>query len=107
MTASDLAIKQQDRTPESGLHFNEFSRAMIAVSQMAADACILPISSLLSLGFAIVTRHHEDIYFYLYVLPTVAATVVLVLSLARSGVYDVFNTISRLGVLGSTIRRVL
>ena len=107
MTVSDIPVEQRGRKTAGTLHFTEFSRTMIAVAQMAADGCIVPISSLLSLSFVIFVQRHDNINFYLYAPPTIAATVGLVFSLARSGVYDVFNTFGCLGVLRSTFRRVL
>jgi Undecaprenyl-phosphate glucose phosphotransferase len=74
---------------------------------MAIDSLIVPISSFLSLGFTIFALRHDSINFYIYVLPTAAATIVLVFNLARSGVYDTFNAPSVLGALRSTIRRLL
>src|SRR5438874_2753204 len=103
MTVSDLAIKHREPTTGDSLRFNEFSRSIIPVAQMAADACILPLSSLLSLGFAIIAGRHDGANFYLYAPPTIAATVLLILNLAHSGVYDVFNRTSRLEILRSTI----
>jgi Undecaprenyl-phosphate glucose phosphotransferase len=103
MTVSDISVEQRDGRTASALQFADFSRTMITVAQMAADSCIVLISSLLSLGFAIFARRHADIDFYLYFPPTVGATVVLIFSLARSGVYDVFNTFDRVGILKSTI----
>jgi Undecaprenyl-phosphate glucose phosphotransferase len=107
MTVSDIPIEQRDRETAGTLHFTEFSRTMIAVAQMVADGCIVPISSFLSLSLVIFVQRHDNINFYLYAFPTVAATVGLVFSLARSGVYDVFNTVDRPGVLRSTFRRLL
>jgi Undecaprenyl-phosphate glucose phosphotransferase len=74
---------------------------------MATDGFIVPIASFLALGFTSFVLRHDGIHFYLYVLPTAAATVVLVFNLARSGVYDIFNASSRLGVLSAIIRRLL
>jgi Undecaprenyl-phosphate glucose phosphotransferase len=103
MTVSELGIKHRKPTTGDSRRFNEFSRAVIPIAQMAADAFILPFLSLSSLGFAIFARHHDGVNFYLYAPPTIAATMLLILSLAHSGVYDVFNTTSRLEVLKSTI----
>jgi Undecaprenyl-phosphate glucose phosphotransferase len=107
MTVSDIPVYQSDRKLVSAAHFNESSRTMVAVAQMAADGSIVLISSLLSLSFVIFVLRHDNINFYLYAPPTVAAAVGLVFSLARSGVYDVFNTFGCLGVLRSTLRRVI
>jgi Undecaprenyl-phosphate glucose phosphotransferase len=74
---------------------------------MAIDSLIVPISSFLSLSFTIFVFRHEGVHYYLYALPTAAATIVLVFNLARSGVYDTFNAPSLLGALRTTIRHLL
>jgi Undecaprenyl-phosphate glucose phosphotransferase len=107
MTVSDIPVEQRDRKTAGTLHFTEFSRTMIAVAQMIADGCTVPISSFVSLSFAIFVQRHDNVNFYLYAAPTVGATVGLVFGLARSGVYDVFNVVDRLGILRSTFRRLL
>jgi Undecaprenyl-phosphate glucose phosphotransferase len=106
MTIEDTYVGKRNGKTLGSLYFPEISRTTITIAQMAADGCLVPISSLLSLSFAVFARRHDHIDLYLYVPPTVAATVVLVFSLARSGIYDVFNTFSRVGVLRSTIRRL-
>jgi Undecaprenyl-phosphate glucose phosphotransferase len=106
MTVNDIAIYERGRKVVSA-HFNEFSRTMIAVAQMAVDGCVVPIASFLSLSFTILVQRHENINLLLYFPPTVAATIGLVIGLARSGVYDVFNTFGCLWVLRSTFRRLL
>jgi hypothetical protein len=94
MTVRDVLVRQNDNNVAGALRsssrFNEFSRTAIAIAQMATDGLIVPIASFLALGFTIFVLRHEGIHFYLYVLPTAAATVVLVFNLARSGVYDTF-----------------
>ena len=111
MTVRDALVGHKDRNAVGAmrgfLRFNDFSRTGIAVAQMAADSFILPTSSFLSLSFTIFVLRHDGIDFYLYVLPTAAATIVLVFKLARSGVYDIVNAANRFGVLRSTIRRLL
>jgi len=111
MTGWDTLVRHKDRNAVGALRgflrSNEFSRTAIAGAQMAVDSLIVPISSFLSLSFTIFVLRHEGIHFYLYVLPTAAATIVLVFNLARSGVYDTFNALSLLGALRSTIRRLL
>lgn len=107
MTVSDICVEQFDERTRGAKHFSQFRRTVIAAAQMAGDACILLASSFLSLSFAILARHHNAINVFLYVPPTIAATVVLIFSLARSGIYDVFNKFSSLGVLRATIRRLL
>src|SRR5215472_7194002 len=111
MTVRDVLVRHKDRNAVGALraflHVNEFSRSMIAAAQMATDSFIVPISSFLSLSFTIFVLRHDGIHFYLYVFPTAAATIVLVFNMARSGLYDIFSTASRLGMLRSTIRRLL
>lgn len=107
MTVSDISVEQVDERPRGAKHFGQFRRTVIAAAQMAADACILLASSFLSLSFAILARRHYSINVFLYFPPTIAATVVLIFSLARSDIYDVFNTFCPLGVLRATIRRLL
>jgi Undecaprenyl-phosphate glucose phosphotransferase len=109
MTVWD-ALVHKDRNAVGALHgvlWSKSSRTAIAGAQMAIDSLIVPISSFLSLGFTIFVLRHEGIHFYIYVLPTAAATIVLVFNLARSGVYDTFSAPSLLGSLRSTIRRLL
>src|ERR1700751_3211553 len=111
MTVWDALVRHRHRNTVDALRrflrSNEFSRTAIAGAQMAVDSLIEPISSFLSLSFTIFVLRHEGINFYLYVLPTAAATIVLVFNLARSGVYDTFDAPSLLGALRSTIRRLL
>ena len=107
MTASDTPIEQRDRRPAGTLGFDEFSRTMITVAQMVADGCIISITSFLSLGFSIFVLRHDNINFYMYILPTAGATVVFVFSLARAGICDVFSTSTRYAILRSTIRHLL
>jgi hypothetical protein len=111
MTVRDALVGRKDRNAVGAmrgfLRFNDFSRTGIAVAQMAADSIILPISSFLSLSFTIFVLRHDGIDFYLYVLPTAAATIVLVFNLARSGVYDILNAAGRFGVVRFTIKRLL
>jgi Undecaprenyl-phosphate glucose phosphotransferase len=111
MTVWDTLVRHKDRNAvgalRSFLWSNEFSRTGIAVAQMAVDSLIVLISSCLSLTFTIFALRHDGIHFYIYVLPTAAATIVLVFNLARSGVYDTVNAPSLSGALRSTIRRLL
>jgi Undecaprenyl-phosphate glucose phosphotransferase len=107
MTVNDIPIYQRDRKVISAAHFNQFSRTMMTVAQMAADGCVVPIASFLSLSFAIFVQRHENINFQLYIPPTVAVALGLVFGLACSGVYDVFNTFGCVGILRSTFRRLL
>jgi Undecaprenyl-phosphate glucose phosphotransferase len=111
MTVRDVLERESDRNAIgavlSRVRFDEFRRTGIAIAQMATDGLLVPISASLSLCFTTFVLRHEGIHFYLYVFPTVAATVVLVFNFARSGAYDIFNTYGRLGLLRSTIRRLL
>jgi Undecaprenyl-phosphate glucose phosphotransferase len=80
---------------------------MLAIVQMVADCCVVQISSFLSLGFTIFWRHHEYIRIYLYVVPTIATTILLICSLARSGVYNVFYMVNLVRLLSTTIVRLV
>jgi len=95
MTVWDALIRHKDRSVvgvlRGFLRSNELSRTAIAGAQMAVDSLVVPISSFLSLGFTVFALRHDGIHFHIYVLPTAAATIVLVFNLARSGVYNTFN----------------
>src|SRR5438874_10655464 len=106
MAVEDTYAGERNGKAAGALYLTEVNRTTIAIAQLAADGCLVSFSSLLSLSLAIFVQRHDHINFYLYVPPTVAATVVLVFCLARSGVYDVFNTFGRLEVLRSTFRRL-
>src|SRR5438128_8704414 len=99
MTVSEFPVQEKETKVVSALYLNELSRTVVAVAQMVADGCIVAISSFFSLSFAILMHLHDHIDVYLYIPPTVAATIGLVLGLARSGCYDVFNTLGRLGAV--------
>lgn len=103
----DMSAGQKSQRPAGALYFSEVSRTMIALVQMAVDSCTVSISSFLSLSYATSVLRHEDINFNLYILPTAALTVIVVFNLARSGVYNVFNTLSGFEVLRCTTRRLL
>jgi Undecaprenyl-phosphate glucose phosphotransferase len=111
MTVRDILVRPKQYNAvdalHPSLHLNEFNRTLVAAVQMLADGCIVPIASFLSLSFAIFVLRHDDIRFCLYVPPTFAVTVILIFSLARSGVYDVFNTSSPFALLKSTFKRLL
>jgi Undecaprenyl-phosphate glucose phosphotransferase len=106
MTVSDIPIARKDPKPFTSFNLDEFSRTVVAGAQMAADALILTTLSFLSLGVVVYLRRHEGISYYLYLFPTIGASLTLVFSLARSGVYDVFNAFDRIGALRSTVRRL-
>jgi Undecaprenyl-phosphate glucose phosphotransferase len=107
MTVSDIPIARTERETERVTNFDKYSRTVITAVQMAADSLILTTLSFFSLGLVIFIQRHDGIHYYLYCFPTIGASVTLVFSFARSGVYNVFNAFDHIRVLRSTVKRLL
>jgi Undecaprenyl-phosphate glucose phosphotransferase len=109
MTVGDMLISTKVRNTPRFLNFDDVSRSGIAAAQMAVDGLILIALSYVALSFAIFLEHHEPGYieYYLYLYPTIGATVTMVFTFARSGVYNVFNALDATGVLRVTVKRLV
>src|SRR5436190_15905652 len=106
MAVEDTFAGERNGQAAGAVYLTDINRTTIAIAQMAADGCLVSFSSLLSLSFAAFARRHDHIDLYLYIPPTVMATVVLIFILVRSGAYDPFNPFSRFVILQSTIRSI-
>src|SRR6516225_3341357 len=111
MHLADMAVTREDgnalRNAIKGSYFHELTPTVAAGVQMASDVAILTTLSFLSLASVIYFMQHEGITYYLYLLPTSGAVVVLVLGFARAGAYDVFLTNDRTSVLSSTVTQLV
>ena len=107
MTIGEISISGKKRNTRGTLNFSELNRTLIAGAQMAADAFIITTLSFASLGLIVFLQHHEGIRYYLYLLPTIGVTVIVIVIFARRGVYDVFNASTRMGVVIRTIRHFM
>ena len=88
------------------LRLDRMSRTEIAAFQMIADGLILTILSYVSLSVVIFVNHHEKHYieyYYLYLIPTIGATLIALFLFARSGVYNVINGSTNSRILVSTL----
>jgi Undecaprenyl-phosphate glucose phosphotransferase len=101
MTVGDMPIAGSDRKTSRTLHFEEASRTLIAVVQMIGDGLILTISSYASLNLVMYMEHHEIRYLFdfPYFVTTIGTTAIMILSFARTGVYDAFEEFKRIGIL--------
>ena len=77
----------------------------MAGAQMAGDGLILTLVSYLSYRLVLYPYHQfEYIEYFPYFLLTVGTTILMILSFALSGVYDVFDERNSVVILRSTIK---
>jgi Undecaprenyl-phosphate glucose phosphotransferase len=109
MSVGDIPIPEKDRRASRTFNFNELNRTIFAVAQMLADGVTLIVLSYVSLSIALFVGRHDPRYgeYYIYLIPTLAATVSMVFAFARSGVYNVFNASDHIGVIKSTVKHLL
>jgi len=108
MSIQGPALTHNVHKSDRSLQLGKLSRIAFSVIQIAADAICLASLSFFSLRWVI--HSHTVIGLlpaYLYLVVTVATSVIMILSFAHSGIYNVFDsTLSRVGVLHATARRV-
>ena len=109
MTVSDIPIAGHDRQAPRASNFCELSRTLIAIVQMAGDGFIVIMLSYVSLVFALFIQNYNTrhIEYFVYFIPTVGMTAIMILRFAHSGVYDVFTAVDRYGILMSTVKRLV
>ena len=101
MTVGDIPTAANDRKISTTFNFDEVSRTLIAVVQMAGDALVLTTLSYASLRLVTYIEHHETVYLFnfAYFASTVGASTIMICGFARSGVYDLFEEFKRIGIL--------
>jgi Undecaprenyl-phosphate glucose phosphotransferase len=101
MTVGDIPIEGTDRRISRTFNLDESSRTLIAVAQMVGDGFVFTILSYASLSLVTYMEHHEIRYLFdlPYLASTAGTTIILILTFARSGVYDVFDEFKRIGIL--------
>ena len=99
-------LSVRDRETFITFKLDGLSRTAIAISQMAGDGLILTILSYASLSFVMLLDRHDKHYieYYIYLAPTIGATLVCVFIFARSGIYNILNGYSHSRILISTIK---
>jgi len=109
MTVGDIPIAGNDRKNSRRFNFDEFSRTLIAAAQMVGDGFILTTLSYISLSFVTHVQSHETggTEYLPYVILTVATTITMIFSFARSGAYDVSDAFNCVGILRSTVKRLV
>src|SRR5437588_2210292 len=109
MSIGEFSIAERQPETRSSFKIREVSRTVIAAAQMTVDGVTLVILSYVSLSFAIVVGHHDPNYieYLVYLIPTISATLLMVVIFARSGVYDVLNNIGYIRVLRSTLKHLV
>jgi Undecaprenyl-phosphate glucose phosphotransferase len=105
MAVRSIPTAGNNRKTSENISSHELSRTLIAATQMAGDGLILTTLSYLSLWLTLY-QHYDIRYidYILYTVATVLATIVMVVSFARSEVYDVFEGFNRVKILRSTVK---
>ena len=80
---------------------HQFNRTWIAAAQMVGDGLVLTILSYASLSLVTYMENHEIRYLFNfpYFVSTIGTTIIMILSFARSGIYDTFDEFKRIGIL--------
>jgi Undecaprenyl-phosphate glucose phosphotransferase len=86
-------------------NFGHYNRTLMAAAQMAGDGLILTLVSYLSYRLVLYPNHQFEYIEYLpYFLLTIGTTIVMILSFALSGVYDILEGRNSVVILRSTIK---
>jgi Undecaprenyl-phosphate glucose phosphotransferase len=100
MTVGDIPTAANDRKTSRTFNFDALNRTLVAAAQMVGDGFILTMLSYLSLVLVVHVHHETEFNEYVpYFVLTLAATIMIILGVARSGVYDVFDEFKRSGIL--------
>jgi Undecaprenyl-phosphate glucose phosphotransferase len=101
MTVGDITTTANDRMTSRTLNLDEPSRTLIAVVQMSGDYLILTTLSYASLSLVTYIEQHEtrELFNFPYFVSTIGVTIVMIFGFARSGVYDLFDELKRIGIL--------
>ena len=105
MSAGRIQIPGNDRNTSGTLSFNSLSRTWIAVIQMVGDSLILTMLSYTTLRLVLYEGHYVGPYigYSLYLFSTIFVTTTFVYSLISSGLYRVFDKLTPVNMLISTI----
>jgi Undecaprenyl-phosphate glucose phosphotransferase len=108
MVIQDPALTHNGHNSDRSPRLGKMGRIGFSITQIAADAICLSSLSFVSLKWVICLQTTTGILpAYLYLMVTGATNVVMILSFAHSGMYNVFDcTLSRVGMLHATARRV-
>jgi Undecaprenyl-phosphate glucose phosphotransferase len=111
MTVGEFPVPRRDRgsfenNDRGSFESNDVSRTSLAISQMLMDGVALIVLSYVSLSVAMFLGKHAKNYveYVFYLIPTIAATIVMVCMFARSGVYNPLNLRDQIGILRSTVK---
>jgi Undecaprenyl-phosphate glucose phosphotransferase len=80
------------------LSFHELSRTLIAAAQMVGDGLILTALSYVSFNLVMHIHHEVNTSYIPYFVSSLGVTILMIFSSARSGVYDVFDELQRIGI---------
>jgi Undecaprenyl-phosphate glucose phosphotransferase len=86
-------------------NFGHYNRTLMAAAQMAGDGLILTLASYLSYRLVLYPYHQfEYLEYFPYFLLTIGTTILMILSFALSGVYDVLDGRDSVVTLGFTVK---
>src|SRR5215471_8533747 len=106
MSVGEFPIAEGQPETRSTFKIREIRRTSIAVGQMVVDGITLIALSYLSLRLAIYFGNYDKrhVEYFIYLIPTVTATLAMVFIFARSGVYDVLNNEGYIQPLKATLK---
>lgn len=108
MTFGTIEAAENQRKTSSTFNFDQHSRTLIAAAQMAGDGLILTLLSYISFRF-VIYPHHVTGYmeYFPYFCSTIGTTIIMIISFALCGSYDIFDEFRSIEILRSTIKCVV
>jgi Undecaprenyl-phosphate glucose phosphotransferase len=103
-TGQILSIENNREIPRI-FNFGHYNRTLMAVAQMAGDGLILILASYLSYRLVLYPKNQfEYLEYFPYFLLTIGTTILMILSFALSGVYDVLDGRNSVVILRATVK---
>jgi len=103
----EVSVAEDGDSTKRGFRFDELGQTAFSIVQMVTDFAVVTALSFLSLRLVILLRPGaEFLPDYLYLLPSVASSFVMIFSFARADIYNAFNcAYDCWGVLQATGKR--
>ena len=92
MSTGQILSVENNREISRIFNFGRYNRTLMAAAQMAGDALVLTLASYLSYRLVLYPYHQfEYLEYFPYFSLTIGTTILMILSFALSGVYDVLD----------------